>query len=314
MSYRYIRNDRAIRKILFGFVPFFVYFILQMTFIIIANGNKDVYSQNIQYVFMYAFFILIAASFMISLVSKKGYSKDEVVKFLIAVGIIQFICVISSLLVPAVKEFFTSLIIRNSRSEAVVNATISYGGYRSYGFADNLFDQFGYIISLIIVITFAYGLFEKKKRILLLSLFFLVMPMLNARSGLLLSLIGICIVSLYYIFINGFNKTYKIIGIAILLVLLASVLLNNISLDKLEWLTDGYNEIFNLVTQGDKSGKTINALFNEDMVWPDDLLFGAGGSPNNFGYVGIDMGYVRLIWMFGGIGTVLLFGGYIRMF
>lgn len=311
---RYIKLNRQIISIVKGFLPFFIYFIFQMTLITLSNGTKEAYAENVRYVIMYTVALIIAVSFIVTLINKRGFLRDEVLKAIICVGCIQFICVVLSLLFPFVKEFFNSFIIRNSRSEAVVYSTIAFSGYRSYGFADNLFDQFGYIISLLIIIVYAYGLFEKKKVYIIFSIAFLVMPLVNARSGLLLSLIGICMASIYYIFVNGFKKIYKIIAIIILFLLILPVLLNNVSIDTLQWFSDGAKELIAFIFHGDKSGRTINQLFNEDLIWPSDMLFGAGGSPNSMGQSGIDVGYVRLVWMFGVIGTILLFYGYAKMF
>lgn len=310
---RYIRVIDNIVRIIIGFVPFFLYFIITMSAHVLNNGFKEVYKQNILYVFIYSIAILIAVSFLLTVLKEKVYTKDEFVKCFITVTFMQLLCVISSLLFPNIKDFFNSFIIKNSHSEAVVNATKAFGNYRAYGLADNLFDQFGYIIALLITISFAYGLFNKKKKIVFLSIIFLVIPLVNARSGLLLSLIGITIVSLYYIIREGFSKIYRLLLILLILVLFASFLLQYISNDTYEWIMTGYDELFVLFSKGDTSGKTITALLS-DMVWPDDVIFGAGGAPNGFGYKGIDMGYIRLVWMFGIVGSILLFVGYLNLF
>ena len=90
-------------------------------------------------------------------------------------------------------------------------------------------------------------------------------------------------------------------------------MLQNVSSTTSDWIISGAEEMVSLFTSSPRNGKTISALMN-DFILPNNLIFGDGGDPNSFGYTGIDVGYVRLIWMFGIVGTILLFIGYVNMF
>lgn len=168
---KFLIINKNIVRIILGFLPFYIYFFITMIVHTICNsGAREAYEQNIEYVILYTLVTLIAISFLLAVVRNGNYSADNITISFIIITFVQFLCVIFSLLIPSVKEFFNSFIIRYSHSKAVVNAIIAFGSFRSYGFADNLFDQFGYISALLITITFSYGLFYKKKKYIFLSI------------------------------------------------------------------------------------------------------------------------------------------------
>ena len=65
------------------------------------------------------------------------------------------------------------------------------------------------------------------------------------------------------------------------------------------------------LAQGQKIG-VFTEIFGVDIVYPDNMLLGAGISPERItSLTGIDSGYIQCLWRYGIIGAVLLWSGYI---
>ena len=232
---------------------------------------------------------------------------------LIAVSSLQLICVILAFIFPQVKAYFNELTIRNSLSEVIVNVTDNEWrmSYRAFGFAENLYDRFGYAISIIISLSFLKGISSNNKGVTVLSLAMLVMPLLNARTGLLLSGIGIIIIMLNYF------KPRKVVSYAaiVLAIIVSFMLIFNHLPPRLQIaLTNGVDATRGLINGSEKTDVYAEILDN-DIVIPQSIMFGEGLSPEKrMGYSGIDSGYIQCLWRYGVIGTILLLGGYVYSF
>lgn len=303
--------NKIICKVFYGFVPFLLYFILVMTCKNIIGGGSA-YSGNIKNFILAFIHIIIVMLFLGVLMDGKNLTTENVIRILITVTAIQLFCVALAFIFPSIKTFFNSFTIENSRASTVVAATVKFTN-RAYGFADNLFDQFGYIISLLTTITFAYALHKKSRILMVLSITFLFMPLLNARTGLLLSLVGLVITLLVYFRTASLFSVLKWICAIVIFIFIFKEVFNSLPSTTQTWIQTGINEMYLFLFQQESTG-TLNQLFGIDVVFPDDILFGAGGTPLDFGVAGVDNGYIRMIWMFGLIGTILLLLGYANMF
>lgn len=298
-------------KGIYGFMIFYVLFlIIQLLHYITDSSNRnEVAAATLSNTLLILHAVAICL-FLSVLCKFYGLTFRRFLGAITGAGIIELILVMLALLVPSIKSQFIQLIVKNSKSEEVIIGIQRYAYERSFGFADNLFDTFGYISALIIGLTFLTGISEKNKKITVLSLVMLIMPLLNSRSGLMLSIIGILVVCFRYFKPQNVIK-YIIAGVAV--VVLAFFAWKRIPENTVKWITTGITQTWILLTGGGATG-VYNELFHVDMQFPPDFLLGAGYAPQAIGIVGIDSGYVQCIWRYGLFGTIVLFLAIIHYF
>lgn len=301
-----------------GFIPFIVYLLLvQISRMIVSDYTYSIYSDLLTHTLLAVFSAFLISYFLVQLCERCEINFNHFACIIIVVTLIQFICVVLALIFPSVRNFFINLIIKHSYSDRLIvlaKASLSGWADRSYGLSNNMFDSFGYITCLLIILVYAYGMELKNYKIVILSFLMVIIPLVNSRTGVLLVLIGFFIVSLFYNDIRTVIKNTLIVIVAVLALL---VLLNHLPESMVVWLNKGVNETASLFGGGEVTG-TFSELFEKDIVFPNDIIFGAGYSPVTEGYSGIDNGYICCIWHFGLIGTFLLFLGvafmYIKVF
>lgn len=309
-----IRSNASIKRVLIGFLPFLLYFFVCMTIKILSSdgfGMTDIYYENIKRVMLTVIHLVIAVSFLLS-IKKNNYTITDIIDMFIMASFWQLICVVLSFAFPSVKTFFNNLIMTNSESEAILNALSSFGSYRGYGFAENLFDQFGYTCSLLIVLILIEGIERKKTSLTILSFLMLIASLLNTRTGLLLSIVGIIVVLLMHLDRMKPKSFFKGLVIAGVIIIAGYYVVGNLSDTAFSWVSKGMKEISSLILKNETTGTFY--YLSKDVIMPSNILFGAGGAPRNFSLVGMDTGYIQSIWMYGVIGTVLLFVGYFVVF
>lgn len=310
-----IRINSSIKKAFMGFLPFLLYFFVYMTIKLFTSdgiGMEDIYFENIKRVMLTVIHLVIGVSFLLSIKKKNKYTINDIIDMLIMAAFWQLLFVGLSFAFPSVKTFFNNLIMTNSKSDAIVNALSSFGSYRGYGFADNLFDQFGYTYSLLTVLVLIEGIERKKTSLTILSFLMLIPSLLNTRTGILLSIVGIIVVLLMYLDRMKLKSLFKGLVIAGVIIITGYYVLGRLSDTTFSWVSNGMNEITSLIFENESTGTFY--YLSQDIIMPSDILFGAGGAPSNFSLVGIDVGYIQSIWMYGLIGTVLLFAGYLFVF
>lgn len=253
----------------------------------------------------------IACIFLAMLCNYYGLTLN---RFLIAIalaGMIQLVLVLVSLQFPSIRMIFVDTITKNVRSERLAEAVNRYLYLRSYGFASNLMDGFGYVTALIIVLSFLKGISDKNKKLTTLSLVMIIMPLLNTRTGLILSFMGILIIILTRLNLQNMRKY---VNGAIFVFLLFICISRFIPEHTLQWASRGITQTLDLLFKGDGSAGVYTEIFQADLQFPANFLFGAGLDPNKIGIAGIDSGYVQCIWRYGLLGTLVLFSAIISYF
>ena len=302
--------DLNLIKPFLGYIPFFVYFyIIMFIQLFFMDLSYEVFKQSIRNMSSTIINLIIVILFIKVLLKLNLLTFKKFIKIIAIVGFIEFICVLLSLVSPEIKSFFNSLTINYSTNEFIANATLKET-FRAFGFADNLFDSFGYRLSLIIVLLFIEGLFNKKPKLLYFSFVFLFMPMINARTGLVLSFCGMILASIYYV-LNGFKINYKKVSIVMIIIAISIYFIyTNLSERTQYYLEWGLKVTMTLLFEQKTEG-VYSQILDKDLVIPDNYLIGVGGTPDSFDQNGLDNGYIKLCWYFGIIGILLYFFGFI---
>lgn len=298
-------------KPILRFIPFIIYLVGSC----IIRGlfdfqNMGAYiSSTLEFMITFIrFSILYLASYFLFEKRNITYSKYQI--YLVYIAIIQMICVILALLFPSIKNAFNNLTITNSGNDHLI-LFIKVSNYRCYGLAHDLFDSFGYITSMLIIIPLIYAI-EMDKKWFFLFVPFLIMPLLNARTGLVLILTCFAALLVYYskkILVKDFLKYLALIPIGGLGVIL---LLSIIPASTLKWIEIGMKSIITYVIYGERIS-TFSSM-SKMIGLPSDIIWGMGASPELLSKGATDVGYVQCIWRYGLLGSALLFGGFVSNF
>lgn len=301
---------RVSAKWMKNFVPFMiVYTFLEISHMVLESDNLSVYLNSYMTAWKVILYIVLTTAAIVALKDLLGLSLKECIYVVIITMSIQLIFVIAAFFSASVKEFFLEFLYKNCKNADIIEATRKESRFRCYGLAENLFDSLGYISALAITVIFAYGIRFKDRLATILSMVFLIIPLLNARTGLLLALVGMAIV-----FIISYS-TKMIVLLPVVCVASAGVMVivfRSLPASIQYWINAGISATKALFA-GEKTG-VYEEILKADFVWPSNVFWGAGASPENLGaYFGIDSGIVQCIWRYGIVGSILLFVGYVRM-
>lgn len=313
VNLRAIKLNTTVIKMLSSFVPFYLYYTILVFGKTLSNtSNASMYTIEYTQALSIALYVITIGIAVALYKQKNGINSNRFYTLIIAVGVLQLFCVIISFVSPSIKAMFNNLTARNSFNEniSVWMGRQWYMGWRAYGLAENVFDGFGFVISIIISVVFVYGLSQQKKIVTILAWAMLIMPLLNARTGLVLCFISFVYIMFKYLnFKRAIGYAFLIIALLLLFPILLKFLPEGLQLA----LSKGMTEIGGLLG-GEKVG-VFSEILGADLIYPDDILFGSGASPERLtGMVGIDSGYIQGLWRFGLIGSILLWGGFSSCF
>ena len=288
---------------------FLFYLIFGTCLFVLADfGNKYIFINNAYEILSCFFRSYITSRALVIVMKRYKFTWNDLTDVFAYSACIQLVCVLLAFLNPNIKSLFNGFTIANSRSDHVAFST-KYNEYRCFGLAENLFDSFGYTISLIIILTFISGLYNKNNKKIILSFFMLVMPLLNARTGMVLALLGMCCAFIIYSKRSP-KQIIKIICIIVPCFLIGRYFINYLPEATREWIMDGSTSISDLLFSHNKSG--IFLTLSNQFFFPDEVIFGAFGSPEMYGIGHSDVGYVQCIWKYGIVGSAFLIIGFFK--
>ncbi|MCI9196939.1 MAG: hypothetical protein HFH55_03385 [Lachnospiraceae bacterium] len=313
VNLRVIKLNTTVIKMLSSFVPFYLYYtILVLGKTLSSTSNASMYTIEYTQALSIAVYVITIGIALTLYKQKNDIDSNRFYILIIAVGVLQMFFVIMSFMSPSIKATFNNLTAKNSFNENISEwmGRQWYMGWRAYGLAENVFDGFGFVISIIISVVFVYGLSQQKKMITILAWAMLIMPLLNARTGLVLCFISFVHIMFRYL---NFKRAIGYAFLIIMLLVLFPVLLRFLPEGLQLALSKGVTEIGGLL-DGEKIG-VFSEILGADLVYPEDILFGSGASPERLtGLIGIDSGYIQGLWRFGLIGSILLWGGFASCF
>ena len=290
-------------KYFLSFLPFLFYF--YFSFILrLSISPSSIIHHNIIHISLVIIHTSIGIVFMGSLIKNDIITYKQFIHTLIIVGMIQFFFVALAFIFPQIREGFNLLTVLYSNSENNIIAQ-TRGDIRGFGFANSLFDSFGYRLSLLYVLSFSEYMETKKKIFLFTSLFILSMNFLNARTGVLLSMIASVIIFLFYLPHQKLIKTFKFISLTLFfLSILLFIFICFFPSKTIEWQIKGLEDTITLLFEFKCQG-VYNDILGVDLKLPKDVYWGDGGIPDSFNYFGLDNGYIKEMWFFGFVGLLL---------
>lgn len=323
VSVRNINNTKkiccneGIKKYLVGLGLFGIYTITTGIVFAIINKETDKYIISAFSTCFYLVCAIVVAVGITNICIEKKITVKKMSDIIVMVGTIQAIIAMICLLMPNIKEFLNEWTINNSSSGVVVRAFSMNQYRRCYGFASTLFDIFGCAMSIIAIIALEKGICEKKQY-LISYMMITFTAIINARTSIILVVVGSLIVILAQIKEKMGIKVFSSILLLLILVIIGiiSVLFftTNTFSENSKWIGEGISEIL-LMLKGEKNGY-FEILFNDFLFFPDffGCIFGTGLTPNEAIGVNSDVGYIQNIWQVGLIGSILLYSSYFGIF
>lgn len=298
---------KRIFKVCYGFVPFLIWYIISTFIHLFSSTSKDIIIKSFLVEIWGFLGILIFLIALTCINSMLHIGFDRFCEIIFITFSIQLIIVLATILFPDIKNYLNNLMVQNTNDLLMQRAIFTNRGFRCYGFAINLFDSFGYITSLAIILTFSVGMKRKNSKILILSLLFMIMPLFNAGTGLLLSGVGIFVIIIFY---TGINR--RLINLLIIIFFVTVIGFNSLPEETRLYITNGLTYTFNLFGSHQDIG--FYQELSDDIIFPENIFFGAGASPETLKGISVDVGYVQCVWRYGMIGTVLFLLGVINTF
>lgn len=298
LCYFFCRQLKSNNRILYqGFNLYVVIFII-LIFSFIINGHFDI---SIFAMFVGRLMSVLGAYFIFSV--WKNVCLNSFLKSFIFIVLVNDLFALMLFLLPSLADFFMTL---EPTTEFIME---TYGGLRFVGLGCFRFFEGG-IINAIAIISTIYLYISKEytyKKTLGLIILFLFLGVFIART----SLIGL--LGFLFVFYPSIRAKVKLIRIGVTLIGISVgifIILNIVFADNpaLGW---AFEIVYNYLEKGNFETTSTNDLLNS-YVFPDSLkswIIGDGKWIDDDGryYMHTDVGFCRLLLLFGLSGTLFYF-------
>ena len=231
-------------------------------------------------------------------------TSDDVLDFVIFVGLIQSALALLSFFFQPVQLFFIQRLIAYGYTDEI----LKFSAYRMFGFASTLTFAMPVLQTILSMIAIRKAM-EGKWIYIVYAFFLFASGLVNARTSIVVLLIGIIVLALF----SRISLVKKIFFVSVFFLL--GIFTISILLPYLDewnhvtylWLNKGFDDIEGIVLQGNDSYWTSE----EKNQLPDGIIskiFGVGhkttGMTLKYGYAS-DVGYINIMWL-GGIVYMML--------
>lgn len=287
------------------FIPFLL-IIIQYYIITSLNGNND-----FSFIYLLSFLMIQCCGGSHLLSVKLGYDYNYVLKLLGCVIFIQSLFIIISFINVPFRSFLDTLLPIDERYVKDKYYFRMRGLSDVAGAALSVIQAFGVLIFMHLSRTSP----QKKILYLLLSFIIIISTTVVGRTGMIFSILFVCIYWFGFIFSYGISNLLKVcIFVFCLLFLVYAIVPENVK-DIFEqlvlpWMMDK--------DQSGSSGRTLEIL-GDMWFWPNGIYFWVGeggwffeGATGN--YIPSDVGYVRLFYAIGFLGSIIFYSMFGYMF
>lgn len=310
-------KNYQIRKILYSFLVF-IFYVIVISLINYYISDKKIIIESLVQTLRYHASIMVVSFAVIIIAKINKLSINGLLRFYVFSGLWQALIGIACLMIPSVRNFFISLILKNSNMDRLVMLIEAGGTARNYGFAYMLYDMFGISMAILSILAFVEGM--KGRRIYYIYfLLMAVVAVINARSAFIILVVGLLTLTLIPHNRNVasswlIKRIASYMMVSIVLFYLFSFIIKGTS-EQAIWLSQGIVE-----TSAFVQGKNIgyyDVLFNHFIFFPDDIfstLFGTGLNSAEAVQRGTDVGYVMYLWYYGIVGSFIYYRLYYLLF
>ncbi len=286
---------------------------------IILNGSIEI--EYIRYSIVVS--TIIFGSYLLYSLLLKVYpilSFRIIAKYIVLVVLLQIIIALLMFIFPSINTFFLNIQVFNELDNEKIGETLDF---RLIGFGTRFFGAGVVNAYALILISFLVSFVKSKKELFFYSISFVlifIIGMMMSRT----TIVGFILSVLVLLFSKTNNKSNRFFFLRyiILIVIILTLIIFLIALlvpKVLEILQVAYNfgfEIFiNYFENGSAESESTNRM-KEMYVWPESLwtyiwgdgrFYATAGDPFGGYYMGVDIGFIRLIYYFGVFGLLAFY-------
>jgi hypothetical protein len=245
---------------------------------------------------------------IIGILSNLGYKKEDKIKFLLNLGLVQGLICILMIVIPGFREFALSLYYMGKEQNIYISASRIYGISGDYTFFTPAFH--GILASVACI----FALLKNYKYLGYVP-FLLLTILLNGRIGLIVFVAGTAI-GYFLILIRGrlLIKIARYGAIFVIVIMLSLLVVQIAAPSTFSWITSGLQDTVSLFSNKGLNGN-YKALLDDMLYLPTDMsllwgeghrVFGSDGASR--GYYPSDIGFVNDLFMGGIIYISILYG------
>lgn len=252
--------------------------------------------------------IIIPGSIAVTIYFKKNeYNLEEVLEFLINVGLIQSILSLLAFIFPSIQTYFVSKLV----NYGVGDIFVQLSKFRIFGFSMNLTYATPVLQTFLAVISIYLAVNYGKKIQYLNAILLLFSSVINARTSIVVFIIGLIFI---LIFSNFYQK--KVLKNYVLIFLIVPILIYLIIVfvqknsEGFAWIQDGWKEIV-LFIQGENTGyfEYVTNQYKYPLPSGVYLFFGKGTRImfSSSAMIYSDIGYINDIWLGGILYSIIIY-------
>lgn len=244
--------------------------------------------------------LFIVPYFIVSFFSKFIlFNEKNTVRYILDLAVIGALISSACVFFPGINQFVYS---NFEIGESVIKDVTDL--FRGFGISEDLEGSYGMLQGIFMALLIL-NLKDYKKDVLILP-FLLISVLLNARTGLIISLVGIIVV----LFAQSNFK--KLIRLGIVIAVVSLLIFNfyylfNLNEDSISFVTRFFDEFVTMSENKSMDDTTAGILFGRMMIFPKDVfawVFGTGinlflmptGKNSDIGYI-IQLNYGGLIYI-----------------
>lgn len=273
-------------------------------------GSYDIRLLQNLFIIIQLFHVVI----IIDLMKYSKFTKDDMMKTLLNLALLQGFIAILMLAFPTFKEVALSLYYLNREENIFISRMRIYGISGDYTFFTPIYH------GILASVAFFYSIFKSKRYFAYLP-FILIIILLNGRFGLLIFMLSPMVVLAHFVYKAKISlKMIQISFLTVLIIITGVFSLKIISPYTYNWILSGVKDTLNLLLYSEVSGN-YKALAGYHLSFPQGsgIIFGEGfrlfgGKGLERGYHSSDIGYVNDMFMGGLIYISVLYGSIIQFF
>ncbi len=305
-------QDEITKTFYAGYGILLVY-VMFLMFLCILSGKINLINEVTQLyrTFMVVVELPVCAIYIALYCKKYRYNYLELIKSIIAAGLIQSVFTILMVSSPDIKARIVEFMSKtNGDGGSFLNMSAWEYARRYNAFSNNLQDALGWGTGIITALALFMALKYKKKYFWVMPILFLV-PLFNSVTGVIFVFVVSAIILLPYFLKRNFQSIKYIIGLLIFSVAVVCIV-KTTNPFVYNWVKQNLLAIGKL-GKGSASYTSFGHLMNNsNWQFPDsplEFLFGTGHNVmgDAVGYHHADPGITNNIWLMGLLGTVYLY-------
>lgn len=275
----------------------------------LLNDNSILGISTLPYIILWD--IPVALVFIVQ-IKKWECGTLEALGILLEVGLLQAFTSVLAFFIPPIHQYFTNSIIRYG-----VEASELMSLYRNYGFAANLTSHASYLQAIFAVISVHLFLNKSIKKYIFFTPFFIFSAIINARTSIVIMLIGLVLVTIFNIRNKHLGNSFSIYVLLAVYLYFILLIIADYNIGTFEWIETGTSQLAAYSTSDRSNYGYFNYLESaERWSLPEDMggvlfgkgtnIFGSGIGSRKYGRAS-DIGFTNDIWRGGLLYTCAVY-------